>query len=274
MKKMKKNCFPLLISLFLLGTSLVQAQTLKLEISLSDTTYYICQSIWLDVELTNISEDTVRTFGFEFPGGSGLNIVLMNEKGDTLKPVLLFEFLDWSGFILNPEETYYETFDLADIFQNYERGTPSAFSQFIRSLAPGRYEVFAKYYFRHKNISTPKISFEVIEPIGPETKALKLYEEAYWEFLKNNFQLSNERLVRIITNYPKSIYAEWAYWKLKKDNELLKKCPNSGYSRNALLHLTDKMSSEKKQEFLRAIIKQHQETRSAKFAQRMLRWGW
>lgn len=263
---------PIILVVFMLSPLVSSAQQLQLDISLSDTTYYVCQSIGLNVQLTNKSEDTVRAFGFQFPGGSGLNIVLMEEKGDTLKPVLLFEFLDWSGCILNPEETYYESFDLADIFDNYQVG-PSAPFSYTASLAPGKYEVSAVCNLRNEKMTSSAIGFEVIEPKGSEQEALKLYKEAYEDFLQKKFNSENQKLNRITTVYPKSVYAERAYWKLFKYTEILEKLPDSGYTRNALSHLTYKMSVEKKRESLQTIIRQNPGTRSAKFAEQMLR-GW
>ncbi|MGB3094252.1 MAG: hypothetical protein WBC42_13660 [Candidatus Zixiibacteriota bacterium] len=252
LKRKLKVCW-LLPSLFivLLSHDLIQAQSLRLDISLSDTTYYVSQSIWLDATLTDTSEDTVRIFGFEFPGGNRLNVVLTNETGDTLRPVLRFEFLDWSGFLLNPGETYYETFDLADIFH----------------MELGKYEVSAEYY----RTSTPKISLEVTEPTGAERQAFELYTEAFKNQNRTDYFPSKQLLSKLITSYPKSVYAEKAYWRVHGDEELLEKCPDSGYHQGHLRTAIDKMSNEEKQRFLQKVIKEHPGTRSARFAEQMLR---
>jgi hypothetical protein len=240
------------VCIFLLSNGIIQAQCLELDISLSDTTYYVCQSVWLDAELTNITSDTVRTLQFKFPGGDVLYVILTNERGDTLKPELLFEFLDWTGFLLNPEETYYETFDLADIFH----------------MELGKYEVSAEYY----GTSSPKISFEVAEPTGAERKAFEFYTEAFKNKNRNNYFPSNQLLSELITRYPKSVYAEKAYWWLHRDDELLEKCPDSGYHQGYLREAVNKMSTEEeKQRFLEKVIKEHPKTRSAKIAEQLLR---
>ncbi|MGB7060810.1 MAG: hypothetical protein WBF13_00475, partial [Candidatus Zixiibacteriota bacterium] len=187
MKKGNVNLFVFTICVLVLSAAVAQAQDLKLEIGLSDTTYYICQSIWLDAQLTNISEDTVRVQTFKFPGGDILNVVVRNENGDTLRSVWHAQFLDWSGFILNPEETYYEAFDLADIFHNYEVAPEFPAFQWTPSLAPGRYEVSAEYRFRHNRVGTPKITFEVIEPTGTGRQAFELYVEAYKNQKRKNY---------------------------------------------------------------------------------------
>jgi len=153
--------------------------------------------------------------------------------------------------LLNPGETYYETFDLADIFH----------------MELGKYEVSAEYY----RTSTPKISFEVTEPMGAERQAFELYTEAFKNQNRKNHFPSKQLLSKLITSYPKSVYAEKAYWWLHRDEELLEKCPSSGYHQGHLRTAINKMSKEEKEEFLKKVIKEHPKTRSAKFAEQLLR---
>jgi len=271
MKKENVNLFVFTICVLVLSSAVAQAQDLKLEISLSDTTYYVCQSIWLDAELTNISDDTVRVQTFKFPGGDILNVVLRSENGDTLRSVWHAQLLDWSGFVLNPEKTYYEALDLADVFHNYEVAPEFPAFQWTPSLAPGKYEVSAEYQFRHNKVGTPKIAFEVIEPTGTQRQALELYVQAYRNQKRKNYSLAKQQLNSLITSYPKSVYAEKAYWRVHGNEELLEKCPDSGYHQGHLRTAIDKMSNEEKQRFLQEVIKDHPKTRSAKFAEQMLR---
>lgn len=248
-------------------------QQLQLDISLSDSTYYICQPIWLDVQLTNIGGDTARTFGFEFPGGSGFNILLTNESGDTLTPVFLWEFLDCPGFLLNPKEWCYQAFDLSDIFHNYEVVPEFPAFQWTPSLAPGKYEVSAKYHVRNEGLGTDKITFQVIEPTGAEREALELYVEAYKNQKRNKSSLSKQQFDQLVASYPNSVYTERAYVRLSRYDVLLEKCPDSGYLQGYLKTKVDKMSKEEKHTFLDKVIKEHPKTRSAKFADQLLR-GW
>jgi len=246
-------------------------QQSRLDITLSDTTYYICQSIWLDVELSNISVDTLSIKKFHFPGGDVLNITVIGERGDTLKPVYRREFLLGADILLTPEDIHYECFDLAEIFHNYETKPTSPINVFMSSLSPGKYEVSAEYHFGQQKISAPKIPFQVAEPSVTEAEALNLYQQAYAAQIAKDYQLSREKLNSMISIFPKSVYAERAYWNLKKDDELLKKCPDSGYTCNALRITVAQMSHEDKMEFLQKVIEDHPETRSAKFAQQLLR---
>gem|GEM_PF-1434849 len=58
--------------------------------------------------------------------------------------------------------------------------------------------------------------------------------------------------------------------RLHKDDELLEKCPDSGYNYR-LRGRINKMSKEEKQRFLEKVMKEHPKTRSAKFAEQLLR---
>jgi hypothetical protein len=87
MKKVKTNRFLLMITLFLLGNGFVQAGSLKLEISLSKTVYLVGEPIWLDVTLTNTTQDTARMWGLCFPCGLGFEIIVIMEKAEILETI-------------------------------------------------------------------------------------------------------------------------------------------------------------------------------------------
>lgn len=270
----RKNIILLLLAMYisLLSNGPIQAQSLRLDIGLSDTAYYVCQSIWLDATLTNISEDTVRIFGFEFPGGDLLNIVLTHESGDTLRPQFPYvSAVGWQGVLLYPKETYDETFDLADIFTFHGPVPGNPAFQHPPSLAAGRYEVYAEYPAGESRLSTPKLTFQVAGPTGTEREAFGLYVEAYRSRKGKDDSLAVQHLNKLITDYPKSAYAEKACWRVHGDEELLEKYPDSGYHQGHLRTAIDKMSKEEKEEFLEKVIKEHPKTRSAKFAEQLLR---
>ena len=274
MKRLYRNFASFIITVALIfSAAICSSSPLQLDISTSDTSYFICQSIWLDAHLTNIGADTVRVRGLYFSGSSGFNILITDEEGDTLKPILIIEVMPGPGLLLNPQQTYYHCFDLTEFFGNYDLGPASPFNQFTPSLAPGRYQVSAEYYFGHKRIITAKIRFEVIEPTGTERKALGLYVDAYEGYHRKDYDLMTQKLNELITSYPKSAYAERAYLRLFRREDLLERLPSSGFNLTTLRTLTNKMTTEQKQEFLKKIIKKHPETRSAKFAQQILQ-GW
>jgi len=61
-------------------------------------------SIWLDAELTNKSDDTVRIWGLPFPCDRGFEIVVINEGGDTLTSRLITHVILKAGFLLKPRQ--------------------------------------------------------------------------------------------------------------------------------------------------------------------------
>jgi hypothetical protein len=250
------------------------SQQLQLRITLSDTTYLMCESIWLDVELTNVSEDSVRIMGFEFPGGSHLKLFLIDEQGDTLPLRYQGFYGSWPGFILFPGETYFEAFALSEIFfSKYVLPPLPLYSIKAGSLAPGRYQMSAHYRrcYGSDTIRTSTIHFNVVEPTGPEHQALELFLEIYKSWMGSDHDKANQMLDKLKTTYPKSVYLERAYL-MEDREELLEKCPDSGYLLNRLSTAVEKISDEQeKRKFLEGIIQKHAGTRSARFAEQKLR---
>lgn len=243
---------------------------LQLDVGLSDSTFNVLQSIWLDVQLTNIGKDTVRIWGLPFPTDLPFRIVLINGSGDTLRPILNRDVVLKEGFLLAPGKSYYYCFDLSEYWHNYQVQKGAPFNQFTRSLAPGEYKVYAEYAIGHPKIITPTISFEVAEPTGAGAEALKLYQEAYQCFLKKDSTSTNTKLKEVIKRFPNSVYSERALWKLKYRQTLLEKFPDSGFNQSGLRKLTEGMTKEKRQVFLQETTNKYPGTRSAKFAQQML----
>jgi hypothetical protein len=250
------------------------AQQLELQISLKDTTYLMCEPIWLDAEITNISKDTVRIWGLHFPGGGHLNVILTDEQGDTLRLRYLDNYRDLSGFILNPGETHFEALALAEIFWNYDVPSVSRHSLRFTSLAPGSYQVNAQYRRRYDSdrIDTSPLHFRVVEPTGAEREALDLLLEIYKNWMSSNHEKVSQLLNNLTANYPKSAYLERAYLRVGKKEELLEKLPDTGYLNGYLNTVVEKISDEKeKREFLENIIRKHPGTRTARYAEQELR---
>jgi len=85
--------------------------------------------------------------------------------------------------------------------------------------------------------------------------------------------LERQKLQELINRFPNSAYAEKAYKELGQEKELLLKYPNSGYSEMNLTFLAgDLPTTEAKRGFLEKVIQDYPESRSAKFAQQMLKW--
>jgi hypothetical protein len=239
-------------------------QKLQLEMELSKSTYLVGEPIWLDATLTNVSSDTVRIFGF-FPPCQGhwFNIELKDQQGN----VVPYSGPDYhvvigEGWIIEPQEHYYGCYNLLELF-NTKR---SLYSFFWQILPPGSYKVRASY----ENICSQEIEFQVVEPKGDEKEAYQLFESAKTLMMQKEFDLERQKLQELVNRFPQSAYAEKAHKELGQEKELLLKYPNSGYNGVNLKSLTRELASEQKQEFLGNVIRDHPETRSAKFARQML----
>lgn len=252
----------------------ISAQQLQLHVSLEDTTYLMCEPIWLDVELINISEDTVRVWGFGFPGGRHLKVVLTDEQDDKIPFRYQLNYRDMFGFILDPGETYFEAFSLSEIFWNYDTPTVSFRSRRTSSLAPGSYHINAQYQPRYGSdtISIDPIHFEVVEPTGFEREALDLFLEINRSWDKSDHDKAYELLNKLEATHPKSVYLERAYMQVFNYDVLLEKKPNTGYLLGRLHTLVNEITDEQqKREFLEGIIHRHPGTRTAKYAEQELR---
>jgi hypothetical protein len=225
---------------------------LQLEIGLSKETYLLNEPIWLDVTLTNVSADTLRIVPLDPPCQGGVGI----ELRDSLK-----------GFILNPGELCYDCFDLLQLYCSSKiKGLIDAY--FLRFLPTGKYKVRALYRSAYSQV----IEFEIIEPIGDEKEAYQLLHKAFPFLLDKKTDLMNQTLQELINRFPNSVYVEKAHRELFQRSELVEKFPNSGYNRVNLKVLTHKLAPREKREFLEKVIRYHPESRSANFAQQMLKW--
>lgn len=251
------------------------AQQFELRIDVADSMYFVCEPIWLDAELTNMGEDTVRVWGFEFPGGGRLNIVVTDEQGDTLPWRYESFYGAWPGLILNPGETYFEAFALSEIFFSADVPPPvPLYTVHAGSLAPGRYQVTAGFEPRYggDTVSASTISFSVVEPTGAERQALELFLEVHKSVASFDDDKTSQLMAQLLATYPKSVYVERALKRVRNYEKLLDKRPNSGYL-DAYVHWTVKGIADEgeKRSFLEGIIQEHSGTRVARFAEQRLR---
>jgi len=144
---------------------------LQFEIELSKSTFLVCEPIWLDATLTNVSSDTVRIFGFWPPcQGHRYNVELKDRQGN----VVPYSGPDYhvvigEGWTIEPQDEYYGCYNLLELFNTY-RGLRSFFWQI---LPPGSYKVRASY----ENICSQEIEFEVVEPTESEKAAYQFLQK-------------------------------------------------------------------------------------------------
>ncbi|MEW5994523.1 MAG: hypothetical protein AB1744_09020 [Candidatus Zixiibacteriota bacterium] len=231
-------------------------QKWQLEIELSKQTYLAREPIWLDAVATNISSDTVRTWGM-FPLCDGpFHIEVRDSLGKALPytgPV--FDLYWGDGFLMGPNEQYYGCYDLVYLFAS------SRIHFWFGLIPPGKYSVRAGY----RGAVSQEISFEIVEPTGQEVEVCQMMVKAFESGAKTSL------FREVVERYPKSsVYAETAFHRLYRGGEFLKRFPNSGYTDISLRSATRELSREAKHEYLSGMINEYPETRAAKFAKRML----
>jgi hypothetical protein len=280
MKRLVRMSVSLLL-LFICGVGTAQdkVQEFKLQISLTKDTYLEAEPIWLDVTLINVSQDTARAWGLCLPCQMGFEVIVLDERGDTLEyNGLLYDMKRGPGWIMKPGETYYNCLDLSEHYGDApEPLAPMATFTFTKSLKPGKYFVAAKHHIRSQTISSNELEFEINTPMGKDQEGYRLLHSAYLAWIKGKSHSTiQDTLSEIIKLYPTSPYAEKAFRHLpqRKDELFLERFPNSGYTRGAIQAITSYMSHQMGRNFLKQIIKQNPETRSAKFAEQMLRYSY
>jgi hypothetical protein len=246
----------LLWLLLIPSVSLAADQRLQLEIGLSKQTYLAREPIWLDAVATNISSDTVRSWGFGPPCLESFHIEVRDSLGKVLPYTgPMWDYVRGDGFLMGPNEQYYGCYDLVYLFAS------SRIHFWFGLIPPGKYSVRAGY----EGAVTQEISFEIVEPTGQE-------KEVYQMLIKAFEIAPNSPVFReVVERYPKSVYAETAFRELFRRSELLKRFPNSGYTEISLSAATRELSREAKHEYLSEVINEYPETRAAKFAKQMLK---
>jgi hypothetical protein len=275
MKRIIRIAIGLLLFVWGIGTFQAEATQFELQIRLSKEAYLKAEPIWLDATLTNISEDTARTWGLCVPCLLDFEVIVKDEKGAVVKYTgLEYEVEKGSGYLMKPGDTYYGSIELSELFGDPPQPrAPMTNLTFTKSLKPGTYIVTAQYHVGPNTLNSNEIRFEVKPPTGKDKKAYQLLQDAYLFFIQKKLHSMTEKLHELLTTYPKSVYAEKACKHLVLDQLLIQKFPDSGYTQSALQAIADEKNKQEKKEFLQKIIQDYPGTRSAKFAEQMLRRG-
>lgn len=224
----KLGIWIILVQFQLMFAGFIYAQgqpALKLVCSLSkdDANYLIDQPIYLEVLVSNISNDEIPILPLK--SGSSwdhFRIIILDQNGKRVANHEGKTFMalnsDWTGFFLKPGERWLLVKDLLGVFGKW--GDPA--HQLSLYLPSGSYTVKAEYdtnpyAFIGKNrmnedkktITSNVIHFKVVEP-----SSLKEQEE-YNKFIETletyNFSFKNAKkqisvLTDFISGYPNSVY--------------------------------------------------------------------
>lgn len=285
-----------LIKLFIISGILLsinisaKAQDWDLEISLEKQNFMLHESIWLDVTLTNITSNSIKTDGIGVPNHSGFTIEIRDKTGNILE----YTGPQWSMFtgyeknLIESAEKQYISIDLLKSFGIIEGSSGySVQKRYFPFLPVGSYTVQAHF----DGVSSNVLSFDILEPSGEEKEALELMVDARSLWKRRDHAPSGRKYQEVIDKYPNSVYAETCLRKARvyTDNrikkyfregieydeigiykELLQKFPNSGSSRDWLFVITKDMDQTEKEKYIDEAIQNNPNTRVAKFAKQML----
>lgn len=266
-----KSYFNNLVFISLLMLVNVQARSdistgenVDLKIELSKDNYNFREPIWLDVTLHNRGDESIEFSGL-FPPCQGEFIVeLKDSLGNQLNYTgLIYNMKKSKGRKLEPDEIHYDCYDILELFSTFK----SLLRQRFGFIPKGKYKVVTKY----RGINSNVLNFEVIDTNEMESKAYQLLDSAYTLWPKKEFELANDFFQRIIDNYPNSVYIGKALRELPQRCELFLNIPNSGYVKMFLKEKVNGMSYNEKQDYLRQVVLNYQNTRISKFAEQMLR---
>jgi len=249
-----------------------KTQEFELEISLVKEVYSLAEPIWLDVTLTNIGEDTARTWGLCLPCMAEFKVILTDEQGDTMDyrgPE--YAVLRQDGWVMGPGEDYYQCLNLSECFGEWPEPRALVVGYlFTKSLKPAKFAAEARYRVRGQDVVSNQVSFEVRQPAGEDEKVYRLLQEAYDLYRQGKDDVSRNKLNEIVTFHAKSVYAQSACRDLFLWEKLIEKYPDSGFTQNAILAIASRKGAAERKKFLQSVIQTGAKTRSARFAQQML----
>jgi hypothetical protein len=258
-----------------------QLDSLQFQIQIEKDTFLVSEPIWLDLYLENT--DTVRIE--EKPlwiglGGGWLEFILVNSKGDTLRPYAR-EVIDFVGpgptYTLEPNESQHVCLDLLEGTGLGEREKWMSGRSYLKTDTY-RVEAIYKGY-----LESNQITFNVANPTGEEKIALQLWREGYADQIKKRADKSFEKWRELVERYPKSVYApsafnELCYWSKdpkdieKHGKELLLKYSNSRFVRNVFWKLLQDKPRNEQVQFLKDVLKKiPADTRAADWAKESLK---
>lgn len=281
----KRYLFVCILSLFPLCAN-SQEQKWELAIELEKQDYLVYEDIWLDLTLTNITSDSIRTVGIGAPNHRGFYVVVKDDSGTELEytgPMILFG--NSPGRLIMAGDYEYRSFNLPHLFgeSDFEREDYTHWSY----SAAERYSVQASFDGAVSNT----IFFDIIEASGLELEALKLLDRARENpMTRETMHLAVPIYQELLDKYPNSVHAEKSYrYTLKNSQassaaiengtfdfraytlEMLENFPNSGNAIGRLRWLMEDLENESREEVLNGFIQARPNTRCAKFSRQMLK---
>ncbi len=294
MKDLLNKTFLLILLFVTFLSSNVYANENKwnLEIELDKQNYIFHEPIWLDITLTNITTDTLRTDGLVQPNHRQFFIEIIDEAE---------KLVEYTGgqysimaslpgeLLIDAGEQDYGTFDLLRMFSSYNKGSGYRIPIYWFTFIPeGTYTVRVLF---EDDISN-KLNFNIVKPSGDEKEALELIEKAS-KIWKDDTDHTSQIYKEIVERFPNSVFAEMCFYlsrvysQERKDGlkqgsydrrifkrEMIENYPNSGRSKGWLDAITHDMGDDvindaEKWEIINKYLRDYPNTRCYKFAKQM-----
>ncbi len=260
----------------------------NLEIKLDKQNYISHEPIWLDITLSNITPDTIRTHGLLYPNHREFFIELRDSNGEPVEYTgAQYSLAQHPGnLFLGPGEKEYGSFDLLKLFQ-FRKEIPgySVSKILFRYIPKGTYTVQVHYEGDFSN----EITFNIVEPSGDEKEVIKMIEDVERSSGKHAPYPVSKKFQEIVNRFPNSVFAEICFYEsrflskeirdgmkvsFKEGNnkikmEMLENYPNSGNSYGWLRSITRDMDDSTKLDFINNLKGANLNTRSAKFIEQM-----
>ncbi len=257
----------------------------SLEISLDKESYVLHEPIWLDMTLTNLTSDTMRTTALSALHEFDKAVDLRNSDGTAVEytghiplvaygPGILFEaggqrYGCWNlqlKYGLRPGNSEYSVIGFR--FPTMPRGT---------------YTVQVEL----EGLVSNELSFTIVEPSGAEREALLQIENAS-AMSTQDTDMASQTFDDVVDRFPGSAFAEKCYYLSRYyspeiqaaiqrntfderviHREMLQKYPNSGRSIGWVRSAVKGLEDSEKLAFLDSLSERNRGTRAAKFANQM-----
>ncbi len=258
----------------------------SVNISLDKKEYIVYESIWLDVELKNISDKSLETQGIPTPNHLGFIVKVTDSSGNTL-PYTGIQVLYAGESVksVKPGDFEYLPINLLSSFRfaEYKRDLYAPYG-FFSYIPPGAYTVQVELEGETSNI----LNFEIKEPEGQELEALILLNKASKIApVPENYPLIIPIYKELVDNYPTSVYAETSHDLYISETHyqervegtfnydsltilMLRTYPNSGNSIARLSSLKKYSKNINIQELVKSINTNYPNSRAAKYGKFLL----
>ena len=257
----------------------------EFKIELDKEEYLLGENIWLDVTITNVSEEVQLNKSIICLSGYGFKFSVINSDKKKLQYMGSYTAIWDSEYptLIEPEGKIRKLINLKDQFKNLSR-LPDEYQ------LQGNVELPFESECLLNNLTSNTLSFKIIEPDNEVKDVIALYQLADSLYKRTRFRdISLDMFEKLLNKYPNSIISEKCFGILKYNeyeeknvkhdgdfypklnNEMLKNFPESESNFSYLKTITYDMNYKKKVRYLKKIVKKYPDSKSADYASFLLK---